>query len=114
MNNNLYQQAHHIRHEAINVPHHASLFLDVNIKQIFVDMLNDVQHADAPLPEGYRLLSDELGDGYNPHAVICSGHRGRKELIVILADGVWRSQTERWGKALHLLNTVLYAAEDID
>ena len=77
-------------------------------------MLNIVQHADAPLPKGYGLLPDELGDGYDPHEVIHSGRGGRKELIVILADGVWRSQAERWGKVLHLLNTVLYAAEDID
>ena len=105
-------QQSHIRHDPVDVPDSRSPFSeDDDLEQTFFAALYAL--SDEPgLPEGYGLLPQEMANGYEVVEVIHSGRRGRKELSIDLPEQIWRPRTELWGKALHLLNTILYTVEN--
>ncbi|KAI1783287.1 hypothetical protein LXA43DRAFT_903869 [Ganoderma leucocontextum] len=105
-------QQSQIRHEAIDVPNGASPFADDHdLEEKFFAAFNILSQSPG-LPSGYGLLPEEMEDGYEVMETIRSGRRGRKELVIDLPEVIWRPRAELWGKALHLLNTLLYSLDN--
>jgi len=100
------QEVKNIRHEPIPVPKHANPFQD-NEMEIFTGAIVEMTKS-GENPRGYGLLPEEWGtDGYPSYEVIKVG-RVRKEKRISLPDHTWRPRAELWGRALYLLNSIMY------
>ncbi|KZT06940.1 uncharacterized protein LAESUDRAFT_652764 [Laetiporus sulphureus 93-53] len=86
-------QQGNVRHDSVNVPAHASPFADEATETLFFNALAAV-HGDGFLPAGYGVLIGEEIDAYDHEEAIRLGHRGTKELIVMLPEHIWRPRAE--------------------
>ena len=104
------QEVKNIRHNPIPVPKHANPFHD-NEMEIFTGAIVELTKTGRN-PSGYGLLPEEWGaEGYPSYEVIRVG-RARKEQRISLLDHTWRPRAELWGRALYLLNSIMYMRGD--
>ena len=97
-----------VRHDPIEVANHASPFPDPELALEYLQAVDIL--VDTPgIPEGYGMDPDYE---YEVFESIRSGRRGRKELTVELPAHIWLPRLERWIKALHLLNSLVFAEEN--
>ena len=94
-----------IRHPAIPVPQAGNPLTDEEIN-IFKDIMHAYE-SERFVPQGYGMCPEEWKDRTYPAVhIIPVGRRMNKELKVELPDGIWHPRSEKWVRALFILNYV--------
>lgn len=102
-------QEHHIRHDPIPVPDHASPFGE--LEHIFRTGLQELEES-GYIPDGYGIREDEWEDGEYPSFEILKTGRKRKELRVSLPDHIWRRRAQKWVRGLDAMRGMMQILED--
>lgn len=83
-------QAHHIRHDAVETPDVNPPFEASEIQQLLLHLLDEARDSNQ-LPTHYSIHPEEWEDGrYPSYEVIRTGRKGKKQLRISLPDEIWR------------------------
>lgn len=103
------QDALNIRHEPVPVPKHNNPFQDEEEIRTFEGGLA-VSMEDDTVPSGYGLHTEEWDEGGYPSVeIIRSGRRAQKEMRIALPHSIWLPRAEQWGRALYIMNAIMYS-----
>lgn len=96
-----------IRHPPVPVPDQANPFSEEEMIA-FSTSLQDYETRGFN-PPGYGLLDDEWdGVPYPAVEVLPTPRHGSKGLRIGLPSHIWRPRAERWGRALFIMNFILF------
>jgi len=108
--NNLHTN---IKHKPVKVPCFQNPFSDLDdTAKLAFDQAFVALDQGGHIPSGFGLLKEEWESGeYPTHEELPVGKRG-KSLVIELPETLWYPRAVQWGRALYLLNYVLYASDE--
>ncbi|KAF9019424.1 hypothetical protein BDZ89DRAFT_1207452, partial [Hymenopellis radicata] len=93
--------------KAVHTPRKTCPFDGNEIEDVFAPLLAEMEDS-GKLPEGYGLLESEWQtELYPSFEILRSGRKGSKELRIALRVEDWQPKAVRWGRALHIMNTMI-------
>lgn len=106
----LRSQASQLTASRVQVPRKQCPFTQQELSEVFEPLLTQVNEVDF-VPSGLGLRDEELTrNGWSTYPtieILRSGRRGSRELRIALPAIDWRPRANIWGRALHVMNTMI-------